>query len=109
MGLINLSQNPSTEDNTYNPQVSTKKAMQFGKWSVSLEGDLSFDNGRYEIYSNQLKEKFWIAHLFSKNFIDWNEFIPAYFQGLKNAGIQNIEMLVYYSTPIDEIIFKKAN
>ena len=84
----------------YTPQTTIREAKTFGKWDVSLEGDLIYDNGRYPIYSDQVaSENNWIAHLFEKGWIDWNDFIPAYFQALKNLGIQKKEMLIYYPGP----------
>jgi len=81
---------------TFSPQCRTQKAMQFGKWKVSRSGDMSHDNGRYIIYNDQLRDNDWIAHMFEKSWINWNEFIPAYFQALTNAGIHQKRELVFY-------------
>lgn len=80
----------------FSPQDKIKQESQFGKWHVSKSGDMTYDNGRYSIYDNQLKEDDWISHMFEKGWIDWNEFIPAYFQALKNAGIQFKRERVFY-------------
>lgn len=80
----------------YSPQNREKKAIQIGKWDVSLNGDLEYDNGRYFIESERLTNDDWIAHLFEKGWIDFNEFLPAYFQALKNIGSQYVKIKVFY-------------
>lgn len=72
------------------------RESQFGKWHVSVLGEMSYDNGRYFIDSNRLKNDDWIIHLQSKGWIDWNEFIPAYLQALQNAKIQIIKIKTFY-------------
>jgi hypothetical protein len=85
-----------TEPETYTAQNKLRKSMTFGKWHVALDGDLEYDNGRYYISADRLTENNWIAHLFEKAWIDWNDFIPAYFQALKNIGVQKTEILIHY-------------
>ena len=80
----------------YMPIEEDKHANTFGKWKVSKTGNMEYDKGRYSIEKNRLSEDDWIAHLFSKGWIDWNEFIPAYFQALKNADVQFITSRVFY-------------
>ena len=80
-------------NNPYSPQDKIKKSAIFGKWSVSIKGDMSFDSGKYDINSDQLRQNDWITHMFEKKWIDFNDFIPAYFQALKNIGCKNIEMI----------------
>lgn len=78
------------------PQNKTKKAARFGQWTVSKDGDMGHNSG-YSIFAEQLtSNNRWIAHMSEKRWIDWNEFIPAYFQALKNAGIQYTNELVHY-------------
>lgn len=88
----------------YSPQDNTRKPATFGKWNVSSKGDMSYDKGRYCITSIQLlsnsESKTWIAHLFEKAWIDWNDFIPAYFQALKNLGRQEVSVTVFYPQSI---------
>ena len=79
----------------YSPQDRVKQEMQIGKWHVKKNGDLEYD-GRYFISGKRLTEKDWIAHLFEKGWIDFNEFIPAYFQALKNIGEQYVNVRVFY-------------
>lgn len=73
-----------------------KETMTFGKWKVEPSGDMIYDGGRYAIYDNRLTWDEWILHLTSKGWIDWNDFIPAYLQALRNAGIQKLSILAYY-------------
>lgn len=80
----------------YSPQDRTKQSATFGKWRVSECGDMTYNKGQYAIYDYQLNNTDWIVHMFTKNWIDFNEFIPAYFQALKNAGIQKTEILIHY-------------
>lgn len=94
MGNTSLNNEPDWMN--YSPQDRVKKSETFGKWKVKLNGDMSYDDDRYPIYSNQLQNDDWIAHMFEKGWIDWNDFIPAYFQALKNIGVKEIKMLIYY-------------
>ena len=80
----------------YMPIDKNKHANTFGKWKVTIKGDMEYDNGRYFIRKERLSEGEWIAHLFEKAWIDWNEFIPAYFQAMKNANIQFVTSRVCY-------------
>lgn len=82
--------------NMYTPQDREKKALKIGKWSVKINGTMQYDGGRYTITGKRLKEDDWIAHLFEKGWIDFNEFIPAYFQALKNIGQEFINIRVFY-------------
>ena len=80
----------------FDPQTRNRRAKTIGKWKVLLNGDMFYDEGRYEITGDCLMEDDWIVHLFEKGWIDWNEFIPAYFQALKNIKCQHIKMKIYY-------------
>jgi hypothetical protein len=69
----------------------------FGKWHVSKNGDMEYDNGRYFIEASRISEDNWILHMLdSKGWIDYNEFIPAYFQALKNINKQFIKIKICY-------------
>lgn len=72
-----------------------KSACKFGKWKVNKRGDMLYD-GFYDISHDQLKEEDWILHLSEKSWIDWNDFIPAYFQALTNADIKFITIQIKY-------------
>ena len=85
----------------------TKPIKKFGKWKVSLKGDMTYDKGRYSIHHKRLKENNWIIHLSEKHWIDFNEFIPAYLQALKNANIQFLEIMTFYTNTRDEKHYRK--
>ena len=57
---------------------------------------MDFNNGEYVIEHDRVSEEDWIAHLFTKQWNNWNDFIPAYFQALKNKGVQNISIITFY-------------
>ncbi len=80
----------------YYPEAGLKRDLIVGKWSAALNGDLEYDNGRYFIKGSCLTEEDWLIHLFKKNWIDWNEFLPCYFQALKNRDIQFVKTRVFY-------------
>jgi hypothetical protein len=80
----------------FSPQDSKKQESKFGRWHVYEHGEMSFDNGRYGISEDRLHEDDWIAHLFEKGWIDWNEFLPAYFQALKNVGMKHQRIRIFY-------------
>jgi len=65
----------------------------FGKWVVSKNGDLDYDS-RYFIDHTRLDED-WIQHLSEKGWIDFNTFIPAYLQALRNANKKTITIKLY--------------
>lgn len=73
-----------------------KAQKTFGKWKVEPNGEMNYDDGRYVIFGSDLEQDDWILHLTSKGWIDWNDFIPAYLQALRNAGIQKLSILAYY-------------
>jgi hypothetical protein len=71
----------------------TKQQTVFGKWVVSANGDLDYDN-RYFIDHSRLSED-WISHLSEKGWIVFNDFIPAYLQALRNANQKTITINIY--------------
>ena len=74
------------------------KVRIFGKWKVTNEGDLIYDNGIYVIDENRLKDEDWILHLMeSKGWIDLNEFIPAYFYALEIKEIEYLKIRIFYN------------
>lgn len=81
------------DDGIYTQQ---KKAEVFGKWEVRKNGDMIYDKGRYAIYSTQISNDDWLLHIYEKKWNDFNEFIPAYLQALRNAGIKKLEMKIFY-------------
>ena len=70
--------------------------MVNGKWVVSPNGDLEYDNGRYNIYDYQLDDEDWILHMLEKNWCDMNDFIPAYFKALKIKGTSELTIQTFY-------------
>jgi hypothetical protein len=70
--------------------------MEFGKWKVLKNGDMDFDNGRYFIDGNRLGHEDWILHLMEKDWVNMNDFIPAYFQALQNIGIKYLKIQSFY-------------
>lgn len=79
----------------YSPHNRVKQKVQIGKWNVKKNGDMCYD-GWYLIHANRLTKEDWITHLFEKRWIDFNEFIPAYFQALKNAGKEFVTIRIFY-------------
>lgn len=76
-----------------NPKI---KERTFGDWHVSEEGDMEFQDGRYFISSDRLTQDNWILHLMSKKWINFNEFIPAYFHALNITGNTTITLRIKY-------------
>jgi hypothetical protein len=74
---------------------TTKKEAYFGDWHVSLNGDMSYQEGRYFIHHETLNDNDWILHYLSKD-RDLNEFIHAYFQALRNADIKELNIKIFY-------------
>lgn len=74
-----------------------RSAETINKWVITPAGDLVY-NGWYVIEKWRLMN--WedlILHLkSSKKWIDFNDFIPAYFQALQNAGVKKITIQTYY-------------
>ena len=80
----------------FTPQTRTVESKTFGDWKVDRKGNLSYDNDRYFIANDRLNNDNWIIHLSEKGWINWNDFIPAYFQACKNAKIQKVGMKMFY-------------
>jgi hypothetical protein len=72
-----------------------KQSLVIGKWKVDIKGNMDHD-GRYSISADRLGEDDWILHLFEKGWIVWNDFIPAYYQACRNAGVESVTMKMYY-------------
>ena len=79
----------------YDPELSCKSVLRKGKWSVDIKGNICFDN-YYEIDCGRLTEDNWIIHLMMKDWFDFNQFMPIYFQALYNAGIKNVSIKTAY-------------
>jgi hypothetical protein len=84
----------------YTPQ-SMDVAYEFGRWKVDKNGNMEF-NCRYYIGNDRLKEDDWVSHLFEKGWIDWNEFIPAFFTACKINKIEHVTLRVFYKSALTE-------
>jgi hypothetical protein len=67
----------------------------FGDWVVTKQGDLDYNNGRYFISCERLKEKDWLSHMQEKGWIDLNDFIPAFWYACKINNIVNLTIKIY--------------
>jgi len=69
----------------------------FGDWEVDEKGNMEFKN-YYFISAGRLNQKGndWMLHLFEKRWIVWDDFVPAYFQACRNAGIKEVQMKMFY-------------
>jgi len=76
----------------YNDEKTMKK---FGKWIVESDGNMCYDDF-YWIMADMLKENNWMRHLSEKAWINWNEFIPAYFYALSIIGCKRLEIVIEY-------------
>ena len=74
------------------------KTEEFLKdWEVERDGTMvSKVMPYYVISSDTLTEEDWIAHMLSKELVDMNTFIPAYFYALKKRGIRELRITVDY-------------
>jgi hypothetical protein len=66
------------------------------KWAVSENGDLTYNNERYVIDQKNIIDDDWLLHIMDKNWIDLNDFIPAYFEALKRCGIKKQLIKISY-------------
>jgi hypothetical protein len=87
--------------NTYTPQ-SMEVVRTFGKWTVDKKGNMEYDKGRYYIEHERLHEDDWVCHLFEKGWIDWNEFIPAFFTACKLNKIEFVRLRVFYKSALKQ-------
>ena len=77
--------------------LPTKRAATFGTWHADLNGDLSCQSRDYVISSNELTGTNWTQHLLGKKWINFNDFIPAYYQALVNANVKKITLDIYHN------------
>lgn len=73
-----------------------KPKNDFGGWHVCPDGTLDYKHGRYIIEGYRLTKNDWILHMMGKSWVNMNDFIPAYFQAMRNAGIQHATIRFYY-------------
>lgn len=84
----------------YTPQ-SMEVVYKFGDWLVDAKGNLCYKK-HYFIDKSSLKDSDLICHLFSKGWIDWNEFIPAYFTACKINKIEHLSIRTFYKSALNE-------
>lgn len=77
------------------PDGNFRQRLKKGNWAVGLNGDICFD-GYYQIQHGRLKEPEWFIHLMSKDWFDFNEFMPIYLQAYINARIKEITFITHY-------------
>ena len=80
----------------YDANSSEKKEMTRGLWVAELDGQIVYDSGKYFVGKDSLLDKDWFIHLMKKGFFDFNDFIPVYFQALKNIGIKEFTMKILH-------------
>ena len=69
----------------------------YGTWTVDENGNMTH-KGYYHITARELDKRDLLLHLSSKSWIDWNSFLPAYFQALYNAGRTHCHQFVSYDS-----------
>ena len=85
---------------------------KFGEWEVDEYKFTVFNKKmNYSIEGDRLTEEDWIYHLRKKNWVDLNEFIPAYFYALSLKGITKLKIRtsyknesIHYEEDLKEII-----
>jgi hypothetical protein len=79
--------------------------IKYPQWSIDNGGNLCYNNAfgceDYTIEKHRLAEANWILHLLEKEWVDMNDFIPAYFVALAKAGKQKVTVLTCYHLPGD--------
>jgi hypothetical protein len=82
--------------NVISREQKTRNGFKFGDWVVSKSGDMDYKSGTYIISEDTLYQSNWILHMSEKTWINMNDFIPAYLQAMKNAGLQYNVTKFYY-------------
>ncbi len=73
-----------------------KGVKKFNKdWYLSETGDM-WHVTDYTIEKERLEEDDWILHLMTKGWFDANTFLPAYFEALKRAKINEVTIIPRY-------------
>ena len=66
---------------------------KFEDWKVYKNGDIFHKEMNYLIEGIRLQENDWIEHMIDKNWVNLNNFMPAYFQALANINISKINII----------------
>lgn len=73
-----------------------KHQTTFGDWEIdTIAGNLTY-KGYYEIGFDVIMDQDWILHLSKKNWINFNDFIPAYFKVLSILKISELTIKINY-------------
>lgn len=65
-------------------------------WIVTKVGDILSTKRGYGIYDNQLKKDDWLKHMAGKCWVNFNTFLPAYFEALRRKGLKTIKIRIDY-------------
>ena len=65
-------------------------------WIITPEGDLLRPSNDYLIEADRLEEDDWMLHLMTKDWMDFNTFLPVYFKALNNKGAKKIQIKITY-------------
>ena len=76
---------------------------ELNQFRVNRRGDLLIHRGRtrlndgWEIFipKNRLTESDWIAHIRTKTYCDFGEFVCAYLKALEMAGVKSLTIDIY--------------
>lgn len=82
--------------NVISREQKVRDGFKFGDWVVSESGDMDYKDGTYIISDDTLHMGNWILHMSEKSWVNMNDFIPAYLQAMKNAGLQHNVIQFYY-------------
>ena len=74
-----------------------KENLYFGQWKVQSDGSVKCTERDYVIASSRLSKGDWICHLKDKDWVNLNDFIPAYFKALEIQGINKLQMRIAYA------------
>lgn len=82
--------------NGYDPYNHKPEQKTFGKWLVYEHGDMMYDDALFIPAEKILKEDTWLIHMMIYEWIDFNDFIPAYLQACKNTGKKRVLVRTYF-------------
>lgn len=71
-------------------KVKPSDVIIFGDWVVDIEGNLDCPKACYFIEKDRLTEDDWISHLMGKVWLDFNTFLPAYWEALMINKIKDL-------------------
>lgn len=91
----------SLEGRFIDPRKDYRKELN--QFRVNKRGDLLINRGRTKLNSGweifipkkRLTESEWIAHMRTKAYCDFGEFVCAYLKALEIAGIKNLNISIY--------------